>query len=92
MMNSNISPNSTGQSPDKLPLGTPGRKTVTRRLYSTPDYTKIKLGDLSQDCLDDLDDDDKQKFENLKASVQDSCRDRPIPDGMGMAIRGLSYK
>ena len=68
MQNSTGSPNSTGQSPDKLPLVTPGRKLVPRRLHSTPDYTKINLGTLSQDCLNDLDDDDKQRFENLKAS------------------------
>ena len=83
MMNSNASPNSTGQSPDKLPLVTPGRKSVPRRLYSTPDYTKIKLGDLSQDCLDDLDDDDKQKFENLKASVQEQWRQVPLSTVQG---------
>ena len=83
MMNSNSSPNSTGQSPDKLPLVTPGRKSVPRRLYSTPDYTKIKLGDLPQECLDDLDDDDKQKFENLKASVHEQWRQVPMSTVQG---------
>ena len=78
MLHSTGSPNSTGQSPDKLPLVTPGRKLVPRRLHSTPDYTKINLGTLSQDCLNDLDDDDKQRLENLKASLDEDWRQVPL--------------
>ena len=81
MMNSTGSPGSTGQSPDKLPLVTPGRKLVPRRLHSTPDYTKINLGTLSQDCLNDLDDDDKQRFENLKASVGEDWKQVSLSTG-----------
>ena len=83
MMNSTGSPGSTGQSPDKLPLVTPGRKLVPRRLHSTPDYTKINLGTLSQDCLNDLDDDDKQRLENLKASVGEDWKQVPLSTVQG---------